>query len=90
MKIKPLSDRVLLKPVEEEQNTTKSGIYIPETGNKERPFTYKVLEVWPDASANVKIWDTILSGQYSWDDITVDWEKFKILASEYILAVIED
>jgi len=89
MKIKPLSDRVLLKPVTEE-NTTKSWIYIPETANKEKPFIYEVLEVWPDFTINVKVWDKILSGQYSWDDITIDWERFKILASEYILAVIED
>jgi co-chaperonin GroES (HSP10) len=48
------------------------------------------LEVWPDVSVEVKVWDKILSGQYSWDDINLDWEKFKILASEYILAIIED
>lgn len=90
MKIKPMSDRVLLKPITDESNTTKSGIYIPENENKERPFIYEVLEVWPDVSVEVKVWDKILSGQYSWDDINLDWEKFKILASEYILAIIED
>ncbi|MCT4617176.1 MAG: co-chaperone GroES [Candidatus Gracilibacteria bacterium] len=90
MKIKPMSDRVLLKPITDESNTTKSGIYIPENENKERPFIYEVLEVGPDVSVEVKVGDKILSGQYSGDDINLDGEKFKILASEYILAIIED
>jgi chaperonin GroES len=44
MNIKPLSDRVVLKAITQE-NVTKSGIYIPESANKERPFIYEVVAV---------------------------------------------
>ena len=46
MNIKALSDRVVLKPLQEESKSTV-GIYIPETNNKERPFIYEVIWVWP-------------------------------------------
>ena len=46
MNIKPLQDRILLKAIEKE-NITSSGIYIPEWANKERPYIYEVIAVWP-------------------------------------------
>lgn len=91
MNIKPLSDRVLLKAVEKE-NITSSGIYIPEGSNKERPFIYEVVAVWPWKdwkSMNVKVWDKVLSWQYSWDDVKVDGKEFKIVGIDYILAIVE-
>ncbi len=95
MKITPLSDRVLLKWVEAEK-ITKSGIYIPESSNKERPFIYEVIAVWPGKEIDWKVqkiwlksWDKVISGQYSGDDIEIDWEKFKIVAADYILWKIE-
>jgi chaperonin GroES len=42
--LKPLSDRVVLKATEKE-NITKSGIYIPETANKEKPYMYEVVAI---------------------------------------------
>lgn len=91
MNIKPLSDRVLLKAVEKE-NITSSWIYIPETSNKERPYIYEVLAVWPGENEpiDLQVWDKVLSGQYSWDDVKVDWEEYKIVGIEYILAKIEE
>lgn len=93
MQITPLSDRVVLRAVEPE-NITKSGILIPETANKERPYMYEVVAVGPgkkDRDGNMvtidlKVGDKVLSGQYSGDEVTVDGEKFKIVAFEYILA----
>jgi len=90
MKIKPLLDRVLLKPLDNVKKTTNSWIYIPKSSSKEKPFVYEVIAIWTDSEIPVKVWDKILSWQYSWDDIKIDWEQYKILASEYILAVIED
>ena len=95
MKIKPLSDRVLLKPSQEEAKT-KSGIYIPETASKERPYVYEVIAIWPGKEEDwkrqemyVKVWDKVLSWQYSWDDIKIDWEEYKIVGQDYILWVVE-
>lgn len=91
MNIIPLSDRVLLKPVEKE-NITSSWIYIPESSNKERPYIYEVIAVWlgkEDKKITVKVWDKVLSGQYSWDDVKIDWKEYKIVWIDYILAIVE-
>lgn len=91
MNIKPLSDRVVLKALESE-SVTKSGIYIPESANKERPFIYEVISVWPGKQGiemNVQIWDKIVCWQYAWDDIKIKGEDYKIIAMEYILAKID-
>ena len=93
MQITPLSDRVVLRAIEPE-NITKSGILIPENANKERPYMYEVIAIGPgkkDRDGNLitidlKVGDKVLSGQYSGDEVTVDGEKFKIVAFEYILA----
>ena len=93
MNIQPLSDRVLLKGVEAE-TVTKSGIYLPENANKERPYIYEVVAVGPgkkDKDGNLitidlKVGDRVLSGQYSGDEVEVDKMKYKIVAFEYILA----
>jgi chaperonin GroES len=91
MNIKPLSDRVLLKAVEKE-NITSSWIYIPDGANKERPYIYEVVAVWPwkdDKKITVKVWDKVLSWQYSWDDVKIDGQEYKIVWIDYILAIIE-
>ncbi|EKD66682.1 MAG: 10 kDa chaperonin [uncultured bacterium (gcode 4)] len=95
MIIKPLSDRVLLKWLEAE-NITKSGIYIPENSNKDRPYMYEVIAVGPGKEVDWKLikielnpWDKVISWQYSGDDIEIDWKKFKIVAADYILAKME-
>jgi len=90
--IKPLADRVLLRAVDNNVNVTNSGIYLPESENKERPFIYEVIAVWPgkkDIEMGVKIWDRVLAGQYSWDEVKVDNESFKIVAMDYILAIVD-
>jgi chaperonin GroES len=91
MNIKPLSDRILLKAVSKE-NITTSWIYIPEWANKERPYIYEVVAVGPgkdDKTMSVKVWDKVLSWQYSWDDVKIDGQEFKIVWIDYILAIVE-
>ena len=93
MQIQPLSDRVLLRGVEAEM-VTKSGIYLPENANKERPHIYEVVAIGPgkkDKDGNIttidlKVWDQVISGQYSGDEVEVDKLKYKIVGYEYILA----
>jgi len=91
MNIKPLLDRVVVKAIQKE-NITTSGIYIPEGSNKERPYMYEVIAVGPGKDGQkigVDIGDKILCGQYSGDDVKVDGEEYKIVAEQYILAVID-
>jgi len=91
MSIKPLSDRVVLKALEKD-NITKSGIYIPESANKERPYIYEVVAVWPgkkDVEMTVKVWDRVLAWQYSWDEVKYNDEEYKILGIDYILATVD-
>ncbi len=90
--IEPLSDRVLLKWVNEEKSITNSGIYLPESAQKERPFLYEVVAVGPgkkDSEITVKIGDKVLCGQYSWDEIKHEDAEYKIVAQEYILAIVK-
>lgn len=91
MNIKPLADRVLLKAIEKD-SITDSGIYLPESANKEKPYIYEIIALWewtPEKKINVEIWDKVLCWQYSGDEIKLEWEEFKIVANEYILAVVK-
>ncbi len=93
--ITPLSDRVLLKPVEADK-ITASGIIIPDSANKERPSLYEVISVGPgkidkngqQVTIDLVKWDRVISGQYSGDDVKVGDTTYKIVAFEYILAKI--
>lgn len=88
MNIQPLFDRVVLKALEEE-NITTSGIILPESANKERPFMYEVVAVGPGKAERdmscISVWDRVLAGQYSGDEIKLDGQEYKIVAIEYIL-----
>nr|MDD3719752.1 co-chaperone GroES [Candidatus Gracilibacteria bacterium] len=90
--LKPLSDRVVLKPIEKE-NITKSGIYIPESANKEKPYMYEVVAIGPGKKdsdmKSIKIGDKVLCSQYAGDDVKLDGEEFKIIGIEYVLAIVE-
>lgn len=89
----PLSDRVLLRPVEADK-ITASGIILPDSANKERPSLYEVISCWPwkidkngqEIKIDLKKWDRVISGQYSGDDVKVGDTTYKIVAYEYILA----
>ena len=93
--ITPLSDRVLLKPVEADK-ITASGIIIPDSANKERPSLYEVISVGPgkidkngqQVTIDLVKWDRVISGQYSGDDVKFGDTTYKIVAFEYILAKI--
>lgn len=87
--IKPLSDRVLVKPAEAEEKTA-SGIFIPDTA-KEKPQKGEVVAVGPgnkDEKLTVKVGDLVLYGKYSGTEITVDNEDYLIMRESDILAII--
>jgi chaperonin GroES len=94
MKIKPLGDRVMIKPSEELEKT-KGGIVLPDTA-KEKPQEGKVVAVGEGKKTDegkvlplsVKVGDKILYGKYSGTEITVEGEEYLIIREEDILAVI--
>ena len=91
MKITPLFDRVVLKPLEKE-SITKSGIILPDGASKDRPFMYEVVAIWPGKQNSdmscISTWDTVLCWQYSGDEVKLDDGNYKIVAIEYILGKI--
>jgi len=92
MKIRPLDDRVVVKPVEAEQKT-KGGIVLPDTA-KEKPQKGKVVAIGPGkllsngkrAAPDVKKGDIVLFGKYGGDDVTVDDTEYKLLRESDIFA----
>jgi chaperonin GroES len=94
MSLKPLDDRIVVKPNEAEQ-TTASGLVIPDTA-KEKPQQGKVIAVGKGkvekdgkvTPLDVKEGDTILFGKYSGQEIKLDNEEYLIMREEEILGVI--
>jgi len=95
-KIKPLGDRVLLRPLSlEEMNTTVSGIIIPDTVSKEKPERGTIIAVgegrWEDGKKvpiSLKVGDKVVFSRYGYEEIKLDGEEYYILKEENILAVI--
>jgi len=96
IKFKPLADRLVVKPLEEEE-VTPSGIVLPETA-KEKPMKGEVLSVGPGArdedgkriEMDVSVGDRVLFAKYGGTEIKVDGEKLLILRETDVLAIITD
>lgn len=94
--LKPLNDHIFLEPVEEEK-TTKSGIVLPDTAEKEKPIKGRVVAVGPgklDDSGkrvpmSVKVGDMVLFKKYGPDELEVDGKKYLVGEEADILAIIE-
>jgi chaperonin GroES len=93
MKIKPLADRVVVKPIEE-MEVKKGSIIIPDTA-KERPMQADVIEVGPGKTEDgkliameVKKGDRVLYGKYSGTEVEIDNVEYLIMRESDILAVI--
>ena len=89
MKIKPLSDRVLVRPTAAEE-VTISGIIIPDTA-KEKPLKGEILAVGngnKDEEMVVKAGDVVLYGKYAGTEIEFEGEKYLIMRQSDVLAVI--
>lgn len=90
MTIKPLADRVLIKPTPAEEKTL-SGIIIPDSA-KEKPLRGTVLAVGngtKDEEMVLKEGDKVLYGKYAGTEIDLDGEKVLIMRQNEVLAVIE-
>ena len=96
LKLKPLADRLLVKPLEEEE-VTPGGIVLPETA-KEKPQKGEVLAVGPGArddegnriAMEVSVGDNVLFAKYGGTEIKLDGDKLLILRESDILAILED
>lgn len=89
MNIKPLADRVLVKPAAAEEKTV-AGIIIPDTA-KEKPLKGEVLSVGngtKDEEMVLKVGDTVLYGKYSGNEVELDGEKYLIMRQSDVLAVL--
>lgn len=89
MNIKPLADRVLIKPAPAEEKTA-GGIIIPDTA-KEKPLQGEVLAVGngtKDEEMVLKAGDTVLYGKYSGTEVELDGEKYLIMRQSDVLAIL--
>ncbi|MBO4674837.1 MAG: co-chaperone GroES [Elusimicrobiaceae bacterium] len=92
-KIKPLGDRVIVKPIERE--TMKGGIIIPDTA-KEKPMEGEVIAVGPGklsdkgerGAMEVKKGDRVLYGKYSGTEVKLDDQTYLIIHQDEILGIL--
>ena len=96
MALKPLDDRIVVKPNEAETQTA-SGLVIPDTA-KEKPQQGKVLAVGAGKRAestgeliplDIKVGDTVLYSKYGGTEVTVDGDDLLVLNARDILAIVE-
>jgi len=88
MKLKPLADRVLVKPLAAEEKV--GGIYIPDTA-KEKPQKGEVVAVGPGDTENkitLKVGDKVLYGKYSGTEINFEDNDYLIMKESDVLAII--
>ncbi|MHB1147093.1 MAG: co-chaperone GroES [Lutibacter sp.] len=87
--IKPLADRVLVKPIPAETRTA-SGIFIPDSA-KEKPQRGTVIAIGKglkDEPMTVKVDDTVIYGKYSGTELILDGTEYLIMRESDILAIV--
>lgn len=94
LKLRPLEDRVVVKPIDEEQ-TTASGIVIPDTA-KEKPTEGEVVAVGPGkfedgqrVPLDVAVGDKVIFSKFGGTEYKIEGEEYVILSSRDIYAVVE-
>ena len=93
-KIQPLSDRVVVRPLEESEQM-RGGLYIPDTA-KEKPQQGEIVAVGPGRisdqgeriALDLKAGDKVLYGKYSGTEVSVEGEQYLILREGDVLAVL--
>jgi len=94
MQVKPLADRVVVKPLEELE-MKKGGIIIPDTA-KEKPMQGEIIEVGPGrvtddgktVSMQLKKGDRVLYGKYSGTEVSIETDEFLIMRESDIFAIV--
>ena len=92
-KVAPLSDRVVIKALEETEQM-RGGLYIPDTA-KEKPQMGEIIAIGPGryedgklVPMGVKVGDKVLYGKYSGTEVTIETEQYLILRESDVLAVV--
>jgi len=96
MKLRPLSDRIVIKPIDREAKTA-SGIILPESA-REKPQEGEVIAVGPGARndkgdhmpLDIKVGDIVLYAKYAGTEVKLDDKKHLILRESDILAVVDE
>ena len=94
MNVKPLSDRIIVKPAEAEEKTA-SGLIIPDTA-KEQPMKGEIVAVGKgkitddgkEIKLELKVGDKVLYGKYSGTEVTIDGEEYLIMRESDVYAII--
>lgn len=94
MNLKPLGDRLIVEPIEQEE-VTASGIVLPETA-KEKPMQGKVLATGPGARKedgtriimDVEQGNTVLYAKYAGTEVKIDGKKYLIMKETDVLAIV--
>jgi chaperonin GroES len=94
MKIKPLADRVVIKPSPAEEKS-RGGIILPDTA-KEKPVVGEVVAIGPGkvtdegktVNPEVKVGDKVLYGKYSGTEVTIEGEEYLIMREADIFAIV--
>jgi len=97
MKIEPLHDNVVVKPLNQEE-VTASGIVLPDTVDKEKPMQGEVIAVGPGrtfengnlAPVGVSIGDKVLFTKYAPDEVEIDNEEYLVVSADKILGIVKD
>ena len=94
MNIKPLADRVVVKPLEQDE-MKKGGIIIPDTA-KEKPMQGEIVAAGPGRvedgkriDLEVSVGNKILYGKYSGTEVTIDDQDYLIMRESDILAILQ-
>ena len=88
MKLRPIGERALVKPVEQEEKTA-SGIVLPETA-KDKPQTARIIAIGDLEDGEVSEGDLVIFAKYSGTQITLDGEDYLILDADDLLGIVEE
>jgi chaperonin GroES len=91
MNIKPLGDRILVKPLTSEE-VTKSGIVLPDTAEKEKKEQGQIVAIGDGEKIQklgLKIGDKVLFGKYAGEEVEMEKVEYKFLKDEDVLGIVQ-
>jgi chaperonin GroES len=88
VKLRPIGERALVRPVEQEEKTA-SGIVLPETA-KDKPQTARIIAIGDLEDGEVSEGDLVVFAKYSGTQVTLDGEDYLLLDADDLLGIIEE